>query len=214
MALAENILNFYSYNGPFIEFAYSRLGRRINVLEINEAGGLHKFLVNFKNITFAKFPEVDIQHLPYKDESYDVIIHSDTLEHIENRYLALEECYRVAKSDGVLFYTIPIINGRMTRDRNGLRDSFHGNQEESQGHDYKVWTEYGSDFWVELFKVGFKEIRLVTVTDQSTISICARKIPYKRYRKNKLILVVKLILMIVRKIKAIQYEIYRRKIHT
>ena len=49
-----------------------------------------------------KFLNFDAQDLPFEDSSYDGIFLYDALEHIQNRALALNECLRVLKSEGVL----------------------------------------------------------------------------------------------------------------
>ena len=185
MTLAHSIMQYFSIKGNFQQIIYSKIGRKKKLLEINEAGNLHEIFKKFKNYVFAEYPMIDIQKLPYKDNSFDIIVHSDTLEHIKNTARALNECYRVLKPNGALFYTIPIINGRMTRRRDNLCKSFHGNQDESQGEDYLVWTEYGADFWVELNKAGFNEIRLFTLGDETSLAICARKVELRNYITKK-----------------------------
>jgi SAM-dependent methyltransferase len=184
MTLADSILKFYSFQGSFQQFCNSKHATKLKGLEINSAGGLHFFLLGFKKFTFAEYPKVDIQNLPYENEVFDLVIHSDTLEHVEDSLVALKECYRVLKKGGVLFYTIPLIFERMTRKRNFLINSYHGSQEELQGDDYKVWTEYGADFWVEIFNAGFTKVSLQTLGDLSSIAISAKKEKPSIYRRN------------------------------
>lgn len=175
MTLAVSILRHSNFKGAFKDFNKSRTGRNFKILEINEACGLHPFLSKFKKNTYACYPDIDMQNLPYDNMSFDIIIHSDTLEHVQDSLLALKECYRVLKNGGRLFYTIPVIFGRLSKKRHGLPNSYHGNQDESQGYDFKVWTEYGADFWVELINAGFKEISIDTIKDLASVAICATK---------------------------------------
>ncbi len=175
MTLAASIMKQYEYEGAFKDFYRSKVGKKLRLLEINDACNLHSLLSKFKKYTFAAYPHVDIQYMPYSNESFDVIVHSDTLEHVPNSLLGLKECFRTLKKGGKLFYTIPIIYGRLTKKRDGLSNSYHGNQDESQGEDYKVWTEYGADFWVELINAGFKNITINTLEDLSSIAIYASK---------------------------------------
>ena len=182
MTLANSILEYYKYDGCFKDFCQSKYKNKLNVLEVNEAGHLHIFLENFKNHQFAEYPNVDIQKLPYEDNIFDFIVHSDTLEHVEDSLLGLKECHRVLKSDGVLFYTIPIVYERMTKLRDGYSDSYHGSQNENQGEDWKVITEYGADFWVEIFDAGFNEICISKLDDKASFAIIAKtrnKFSYK-----------------------------------
>jgi SAM-dependent methyltransferase len=184
VTLAQLILNKFSLKGNLMQNLSSGL-KKIKILEINEAGDLHLYLSKTKNYVFAKYPEIDMQNMAYADNSFNAIVHSDTLEHIENTMKALKECYRILKFGGYLFYTIPIIYGRLTIRRDKLPNSYHGSQEESQGNDYKVWTEYGADFWVELVNAGFDEITLLTISDLSSVAICARKNDKGLYGKKK-----------------------------
>jgi regulation of enolase protein 1 (concanavalin A-like superfamily) len=41
--------------------------------------------------------------------------------------------------------------------------------------DLKVQTEYGADFWCEVFEAGFRELSLTTLVFPSSIAITATK---------------------------------------
>jgi SAM-dependent methyltransferase len=175
MTIAYSFLKFFGIKVPFNKIKYVRIARKKRLLELNQAGNLHYLLSSFKKYVFASYPIVDMQKMPYEDESFDIIVHSDTLEHVENSVLGLKECYRILDKKGVMFYTIPIVYGRLSRRRDLLDDSFHGEQDEMQGYDYKVWTEYGSDFWVEIIQAGFQKVTLNTMKGLSSIVISAEK---------------------------------------
>jgi len=49
-----------------------------------------------------KFQYFDVQDLPFDDESFNGIFLYDSLQHIQNRELALKECIRVLKPEGVI----------------------------------------------------------------------------------------------------------------
>lgn len=49
----------------------------------------------------------DASKLPFQDSSMDMIICSEVLEHLINPNLALNEFYRVLKSEGILIVTVP-----------------------------------------------------------------------------------------------------------
>lgn len=49
----------------------------------------------------------DIQHLPYRDASFDAVILSEVLEHLPDDAGALREIYRVMKPGAVLAVTVP-----------------------------------------------------------------------------------------------------------
>lgn len=51
----------------------------------------------------------DIHNLPLADNSYDAIICSAVLEHVENPIQAFKEMYRVLKSGGYLYVYVPFL---------------------------------------------------------------------------------------------------------
>lgn len=171
MTLASHMLEHYNCNEIFIDFIKSFEG---NILEINQVGSLSSFLKRSDNHILKSYPEIDIENISYEDKTFDVILHSDTLEHIPNSIRGLSECYRILKKGGVMFFTIPIIHDRMTIKRHGMPKAYHSSYD-YKADDYLVYTEYGADFYKELFMSGFSNISLFTITDYFTISIKAIK---------------------------------------
>jgi len=161
MALAKAILRFYGSVGNFDEFAKSFTAQRLRVLEINEAGGVSAYLARFPGRILAPFPRVDMQDLPYPNASFDLVVHSDTLEHVPDPVRALAECRRVLTESGTCIFTVPIIVGRITRSRSGLASSYHGTAADGEG--YLVQTEFGADAWRWPLAAGFSELRVTTV---------------------------------------------------
>ncbi len=161
MALALAICHCYGYKGTFRQFVKRFRTRRLRVLEVNEAGGLTQFLSKLPKHYLAKYPQVDMTRMPYKDGSYDLVVHSDTLEHIPKPVAALAECYRVLAPRGYCVFTIPVIVGRMTRSRADSPPSYHGDANQ-RAADFLVQTEYGCDAWKHLILAGFRECRLIT----------------------------------------------------
>lgn len=60
-----------------------------------------------KNRVFGEFIVADVQQLPFHSESFDEIYARHLIEHVENFYKALQECYRLLKSKGRLFVYTP-----------------------------------------------------------------------------------------------------------
>lgn len=144
------------------------------LLEINEAGKISPLLRTLPGYHFGAYPEVDMHALPFPDESFDLVVHSDTLEHIANPVHALKECRRVLRIGGALCFTVPIVIGRMSRDRAGLPKSYHGREADNR-EDYVVHTEFGADVWTYLFNAGFSQIEMNTFGYPAGISLLARK---------------------------------------
>ena len=174
MAIAYGIMRFEKYQGLFIDFIKKRKIKRKQILEINNAGWLTQYLEKLPRHTFCSYPEVDIQNLPYQDASYDIVVHSDTLEHVQDPILALEECKRVLKPDGYLIFTVPIVLGRISKSRDGLPPSHHGSEIEN-GDDYIVYTEVGADVWRYALEAGFSEVRIYFLEYPASQSILCKK---------------------------------------
>lgn len=172
IALANAIRSFVGFNASLRAFVQSVHAERWSILELNEAGTLHATLRVSPHYTFGAYPQVDMKALPYKDGTFDIVVHSDTLEHIDDADLALSECFRVLKPDGALCFTVPIIVGRVSRSRSGMPKSYHygGNPE-----DYLVHNEFGSDTWTRVARAGFSVITIHTVCYPCALAFCARK---------------------------------------
>jgi SAM-dependent methyltransferase len=174
IALANAIKSYFGTYECLSEFCGDKNYSEISILEINEAGNISKYLKQFDKYQYAKYPEVDMHAMPYEDKSFDMVIHSDTLEHIKNPIHGLVECYRVLKAGGALCFTVPIIVNRMSRDRSGLPKSYHGNPKNTQD-DFIVHTEFGADTWTYLLKAGFTELTIHTFNYPSGIAFSARR---------------------------------------
>lgn len=140
----------------------------LKVLEINEAGGLSPFLKNFPNHKLIKYPKNDMHDLSKYLGQYDIVIHSDTLEHVRNPIHALNQCKLALKGNGSLIYTVPVIPSRLSRDRSGLPNSTHSRETRS---DYIVATEFGADFWSYPIKAGFQTVKIFTLAFPVAVSL-------------------------------------------
>ncbi len=68
--------------------------------------------INIKDVelTEVDYPEVDMQNLPYKDNSFDFVISDQVLEHLEDPEKAIHESHRVLKNGGIAVYTTCFMN--------------------------------------------------------------------------------------------------------
>ena len=158
----------------FTDFIKSSAYQHLKILEINKAGNLHEFLKEHPGHMLVEYPEYDMMSLNLPDQLFDLVLHSDTLEHISDPLKALRECFRVIKKGGKLFYTIPIIIDRPTRTRQGLPPSYHGSSD-CNADDYRVHTEFGNDAWKLVFEAGFKRLRIHTEDYPAAIAFEAEK---------------------------------------
>src|SRR5262245_54046557 len=88
--------------------------------------------------------------LPYPSEAFDLVVHSDTLEHVPEPVTALAECHRVLRPAGVCAFTVALVVERKTISRVDLVSSYHGAEDEPRP-DHLVWTNsaprFGASSW-------------------------------------------------------------------
>ncbi len=147
----------------------------LRVLEVNPAGDLHVFLRRLPRHQLVTYPQVDFMDLPFVAESYDLVVHSETLEHVIDPAKALSEALRVLKPGGFTCYTVPFVAGRLTRSTEGRPVTYHGSEDSADDKGLIVRTEYGSDFWESPLAAGFTEVRLFPARHSIAVGIAARK---------------------------------------
>jgi len=174
IALADAILAATGAPGPLREFVTSPAAGGLKILEINEAGMLSPVLRQMPGHVLAVYPAVDIHDMPYETSIFDLVVHSDSLEHVARPVCALAECRRVLRPGGWLCFTIPTIVGRLTRSRAGLPKSYHGNPADS-ADDYVVQTEFGADMWTYVIEAGFDSVTINTVSFPDATALSARR---------------------------------------
>jgi len=171
MALAHAVMEQFSMTLPFSALALRH--PMLRILEINRAGELTPFLCAFPRHVLAEYPDVDIQNLPYPTDHFDLVLHSDTLEHVPDPEQALGECLRVTRPHGFVAFTVPLVYGRLTRSRSELPDSFHGYEGNAQP-DLRVETEFGADVWVQALASGARSCEFSALEFPAGLAIVAR----------------------------------------
>jgi SAM-dependent methyltransferase len=173
IALARAIVRFQDFNEPLTRFVAAPGHASLRVLEINEAGSLHSILRQFPGHQLATYPQRNMMSLPFPDRAFDLVVHSDTLEHVSDPLKGLEECRRVLDDRGALAFTVPIVIGRLSRSRAGLTPSYHG-YEGSEDPGMLVHTEFGADVWTLVIRAGFSSCELVPFRFPAGLAILAR----------------------------------------
>ena len=193
--LARTVLDVYPTIPPsrsIRQWVQTPASRTLRVGEFNRIEGLHPFLAQlprFETTDFhpdAKPGEVihavrseDLTRLTFPDESFDLILTSETLEHIPDLRLALKEIRRVLVPGGRHIFTIPMIPGvqhTFPRARIGPDGQVEhlATSISHPGGDvgYPVFTEFGADIEGILQEAGFEvETRFGPVRDDDIAQV-------------------------------------------
>lgn len=174
--LAETLLKWFAERHGSVHSSLRALARsaefhRLDVAEINACGSLHPWIAAHPRLAYSEYrarPPIrreDLMSLSYKDESFDLVLTSETLEHVPDVDRALSEIWRVLRPGGVHVFTVPVIWDRaasrkcaeMGMDgvvRNLRPPSYHGLPDET-GSDMLVFVEFGADIVDRLASAGF-----------------------------------------------------------
>ncbi len=79
------------------------IGIDMNEHSIRDAMKIHQIL----NVPNVEFQKQDIVHTEFPDDSFDVVILGELIEHIEKPRALLTEIYRILRTDGVVIITTP-----------------------------------------------------------------------------------------------------------
>lgn len=105
----------------------------------------------------------DVQRLTYGDASFDVVTHTEVLEHVPDDRRAFAELRRVLKPQGVMLFTVPLDGRSRTVERARLLDGgidyikpavYHGDPLRG-GAGILAFRDYGSDVVGRLLDAGF-----------------------------------------------------------
>lgn len=110
----SRILELGCGNGTFWVKNEDRISRDWDLtLSDFSSGMLEDAQNNLKNIPNIQYEQINIQNIPYENDSFDVIIANYMLYHVPDRKQALQEVRRVLKPGGV-FYTSTIGKDHLT----------------------------------------------------------------------------------------------------
>lgn len=98
--------------------------------------------------------KADICNLPFKDNSYDIILCNHVLEHIPDDTKAMQELYRVLKPGGYGIFQIP---QDLSREETFEDDTITDKKERAKIFgQYDHVRVYGRDYFDKLRSIGFK----------------------------------------------------------
>lgn len=98
--------------------------------------------------------KADLLHLPFENESFDIIFCNHVLEHIEEDIKAMAELYRVMKPNGWGIVQVPMKNNLEKTYEDFSITEPHERQKHFGQYDHVRW--YGMDYFERLETVGFE----------------------------------------------------------
>lgn len=124
--LARVVLDLYPVGNPpapagsLARWVERPEARSLHVAEINRIDGIHDVLTHldhFETSDYQPDPPAegvrseDLTRLSYPDASFDLMLTSETLEHVPDLDAALEEIRRVLRPGGRHVFTVPVLPG-------------------------------------------------------------------------------------------------------
>jgi len=175
----------------FAQLLENRKFLELKIAEINACGGLHSYLKAHPNLYYSEWLRragpgqvedgvrcEDLQCLTYPDDYFDIVLTSETLEHVPDPDKAWSEIHRVLKAGGWHIFTIPIIPSQkatVTRAKlvNGNREAYlklvyHGAWGDEN---MVVYTDFGMDLVEKLDGIGLNTEVLYQKTENDELDV-------------------------------------------
>jgi SAM-dependent methyltransferase len=169
----------------------------LRVAEINRIDGLHSFVETLPFFSGSDFEDdsgssglepgvhsEDLTCLSYADNSFDLILTSETLEHVPDLNRALSEIYRVLAPAGRHIFTVPVLptttstSSRSVKMRDGtIEDRAPRICHPGGDWGYPVFTEFGTDLPALLSHAGFEtdvHFGPVSEDDLAQVYVCRK----------------------------------------
>lgn len=145
---------------------------KIRVLNLASFGKIHEFMLNLPGYSFGEFFDgvksgdfkngiqcIDLQDIPFEDNTFDFVITEDVFEHVVNYEKAFKEIKRVLKPKGRHVFTIPLHEKQKTLSREKLLPVYHIDPLRIKGA--FVVTDFGNDIIEILGQYGMKTKKVV-----------------------------------------------------
>jgi SAM-dependent methyltransferase len=195
--LARTIVDQYNHilaleSRSLAELVDQESFRQLAIAEINSCGGLHDQLRRLPRLSFSEYgstvpeiPNQSLMGLTYPDNSFDLVLTSETLEHVPDVATALCEIFRVLKPAGLHIFTVPIVYDRLETRRRAMLDvdgkiehllspSYHASSTHN-ADDYLVFWEFGADFENTVRAVGFDLTVIKCTSNPAVVTFIAEK---------------------------------------
>jgi SAM-dependent methyltransferase len=201
--LATVLLQIYPVGDPLTsarslaEWTWSPRIGRLRIAEINKIEGLHDQLVHLTDFVASDYQpgaalgamvngvrSEDLTRLTFPDNRFELVLTSETLEHVPDLAAALGEIRRVLARGGRHVFTVPLLPGvprtftRTVPKPDGTLDHrapliCHPGGDVG----YPVFTEFGADFPEILRKAGFEVTTFfgpTTEDDLAQVYVCRK----------------------------------------
>jgi len=152
--------------------------KKIKIYFIGITGPFIKYFKNFENFTFSFYSDnvkngdydengvlcENIENLTFSNDSFDIVISADVMEHVRKPFHGFKEIYRILKPGGYYLYSIPVqlpltlkeseyrIDTSKEKDIYIKEKVYHGN---GKGGKSIVYIDYGIDLINKLLEIGF-----------------------------------------------------------
>ena len=86
---------------------------KMNVLSVSGSQSLAKVILNDRQDCFIEnieYPEYDVCDLSFQDDTFDVVVCDQVIEHVENPQVAIQNMSRVLKPGGLMVVTSCFVN--------------------------------------------------------------------------------------------------------
>lgn len=213
--VAGEIIRFISGDDAGLMDRGQEIGK-YEILNTCSTGYIHNALKDFDNYTCSEYFDnvpsgdycegilcVDLCHMPFEDNTFDIVVSEDVFEHVEHYGQALKEIFRVLKPGGCHIFTVPLHDGRMTQSRENKRKVYHGDPNPLGGDDGSlVITDWGDDIDKILEGYGYQvEIKRkhvfyapeeITDVDKTFDEYLSKRDCLEKYQKyNSIVIVAK-----------------------
>jgi SAM-dependent methyltransferase len=205
--MAETIRDLYGIDVPCPSLAAwsARPGSRtLRIAEINRIDGLHESIASLPNLRLSEFSQgapagsvvdgvaaEDLMRLSYDDRTFDLVLTSETLEHVPDLRRAIREIARILVPGGHHVFTVPQLPGvektisRSILEPDGAVTHLAAPIHHPGGDEgYPVFTEIGADFPAILEEAGFEvEIRFgpTSLDDVAQVYVCRKPVEEDRH---------------------------------
>jgi Methylase involved in ubiquinone/menaquinone biosynthesis len=144
--------------------------RPVKLLHVAPEPALTRLITERKGIEYLSIDidskkammAMDLTDLSFDDDSYDIIICSHVLEHIDDDRKALQELYRVLKAGGYAILQVPIDKNRAVTYEN--REITAPEERKKHFGQADHVRQYGLDFGERLEQAGFT-VKIVTASE-------------------------------------------------